>query len=1409
MDAASHHVLRTKDWIAHYRRTTRNEERPESHPQASDVASILLFHIRQGHGHHASRFLAGWRDWYAYQIVEDVLHYARVTKGLRTETSCADGEFVETLTGIGPLAAAVSFHKAPMETSWELVRKLGDACCKSDVLDIPNHYIESDEGKIEDGLRRAAAIALSLRLDQDALHIALRIPDERPTLHSFRPFPYTIFSFVFRVALLAAIHGRTIREKDLLPEDLVSVCSSIEDDVSGRDFCRRTVQLLETRWQDPNGDSQSERISQSWNHDALRSAERFLTHTLEPLLRLANAVSDVLRAPPNDIDQVFVALLDVWKDLMQRENEYDGEQARRLVQYISIETAIVLIGTRRGIRVASVERLLKLLSTWSVPSQQHVKIVEMLARRPDLHPHAGSQAQSVYATIEAESDVMYRANLCAALARALIPASVDEASEYFRRGLDQLDAVGSDDYGFIAGLLSFAAESDCGEIGEAAFHTLMNVCELNIPQDSEKFGWWRFARAMSRIAGSRVLARLSRWDDRSLVELKYTLLPFLGALVDVGKLNPSDAVALNHLADPVDYYDYGAVEFIRSICTSRGYNRQVASEMIEQFALDCCVSSRDDALKEFAERATDTFGPSAEVTKYLIAACRQSAAAANLRGDREVNRRFDNAGRKMHTKQDEQALQQQLHDIASRTDPTNEESLASAISASDHLGHRGSATPDILEMLRSRVGFGDRSRYIHAVCSLDCLNLLRKLDELRATKAAWSQSSAALIHVYGELARPLLERHADELIEHGHLSQWEIGELFALTCVPKAELALALTEVLCRNSRSVGGSVWLNLVSLIAPRAGKGRPQEALERLLASETAELADSVSDGPWQAGLYPEIDATTIASGLIWRFLGSAYAAERWRAAHSLCAFARFGRWEVVDRIARLLDAKDAGPFQAGELPFYHQHAKLWLLIALSRLAVDFPDKIATFKDRLLPIAKEVRYPHILMVHFASKALLSCVEAGEITKDGATAAFLRTADRSPYPILRTIVPGRRDAYHGQPEDAATQESRFALDYDFRKYDVDQLAGAFGRDCLQVADLVARIARETDSAVTSMYEPSGRQVPPEAHFGMITGYHTHGQQLGWHALMRAAGHLLRDTPVVEQPWSESGDPWVMWLARYVLTRHDGRWLSDVRDRTPVDTFVVLRDQQGDLVGDSHDELLKLAWIERGCVKDEIVIDALWRSVDGVQVAVSSALVKSSRACVLFNELSLEEPSQVWLPRLTLDDCEREHCLHEKDQFIPWVAHRESDAKLDSGDPYGLVCADERPRLARKYAALCALKCSDAIGRKWRDEVGNVIVRAQTWGRKGEADGGETNSGTRLVCATQYLRKVLKAHNAELLMVVQLRLFRQQHTGENAWTWRTLAVRINGSMAVEVRGIPGRGMTMRSHRSYSKTNSE
>ena len=112
---------------------------------------------------------------------------------------------------------------------------------------------------------------------------------------------------------------------------------------------------------------------------------------------------------------------------------------------LGFDIVLFVIWSRDDCKAASVKRFLDLVHNHGTGASSLISIVAILAKREPLKALAGEQAIKARALIASEDEVNYRASLLGDLGRAMLPASVDEASAYFRDGLEQMDAIGSGD----------------------------------------------------------------------------------------------------------------------------------------------------------------------------------------------------------------------------------------------------------------------------------------------------------------------------------------------------------------------------------------------------------------------------------------------------------------------------------------------------------------------------------------------------------------------------------------------------------------------------------------------------------------------------------------------------------------------------------------------------------------------------------------------------------------------------------------------------------------------------------------------------------------------------------------------------------------------------------------------------
>lgn len=1358
----------TNDWIGHYYRTDQKERFNEPGPGPLDIAAIPFFLISKGRANHAAGDLERWQDAYTFEISEYIFDYSRLAQMLSSQDPSHLIKFVDSLKRIGPLTAALSFQELSKKKCKDLVIKIVRATKGITNLNFSDHYDREHTYRLQDGLRKVAAIALSLGLRTAALKISRLVPHQRPDLWSFGHFIHHryVFPSMFQLALEAAAHKKTLCEKDVLPTELVSICSSISKRLTGKEFQDEAKKILAQKFS--NKSEGPDKLS----YDQHQESQRFLERRLEPFCSLTKALSNVLASPPSRINKNFIEFLNAWEDARKNRDPYQSRDMMDLLFCrLGFDAALFILWAREELTPASVSSFISKAHAQGLSAPELIKVVSILAKRPKLHGLAGAEAIEARKLIQDENDVEHRAALFGRLGRAMLPASIEEASVYFRDGLEQMDAIGSGDSQFTNELLLFASSLKGGVLEEQDFHTLSNICELNLGEEPEKFFWGAYGGGFSKAAGLPGLAKLSRWDDRSKISLGNTLLPYLIALLEDEKITPQDALALNRLASPVDYYYSGTKEFSQKISEKAGSNPAIISELIQQFLDNNPGVPMHDTVEELYRIAKDILGTSSEMTKYLSESRQLFPRVRDVRNEQMNYRSLSESQLWKNANKVRQQNLKELNRIAKKTDPTKAASLAQAMGDFSKLQNTYDLKGDFFASLRSKVPFAGRSQYVKAICEQEELVFYWKIDELKECKNLWGKSSAAIGELYKQMAIPFIHLHANDLIDNDRLSNSNIKEIACLCGISVPDLLLELIKILSQQG-NVAGAVWLAFAALVCPQADAGQGQIALKKLLGSEAAKLANNVTDGPWSQGLYPGDDISTVASGLIWRALGSTHAEDRWHAAHSIRCFAKFGRWEVIEHLVRNIEKKDAGSFQASELKFYFLHASLWLLISLSRIAIGYPKEIAQFKDILISIALEKNNPHVLLCHFAAKALVACLDAGELNVSGAIEQSLRNIDKSRYPIKKRSEHDRHTSQ--KPHEKPTRKIEFCIDIDFQK-DVDSLSRVFGKPAEEVSNILSEKVKQIDPKLNSMYDSGGRK-PKYRHssFRMGDRHHGYGQQLGWHALFFAAGKLLGGAPVIEDSYDE--DPWGEWLSRYLLTRNDGLWLSEGTDKMPIGTAEILlerREKDLGITGDSK-KILSVVGISNRIGK-EIVVEGRWRSPDNVEVRISSSLVPPKKAAQFARSLTQEQAFNVWIPMFY----ETENTGHDRDdrrEYSSWILCFSGEAKLDEHDPYSVPYANSRSRLARDCSDLCLLTSDDPFRRNWKDRHGKILVRSEVWGREDKDNEEGSRAGHRLLCSPSALKRILTKKDKDLLLLINLQRYEKRHQESSKWT-NTVAV--------------------------------
>jgi hypothetical protein len=212
-------------------------------------------------------------------------------------------------------------------------------------------------------------------------------------------------------------------------------------------------------------------------------------------------------------DKHFIKLTKSWVEARNEKNNYRRPEIDTFFDLFGQRLLLFSLSVRSDISVASCSEFFQELEKGIIWTATLIEVVQIFAKTSSFHEMAGVLAKKASIAIEKEDDVNHRSTLYAQISQAILPANKEDAAKYFRNGLEQMDIVGSGDYEFVSELLFFASSISGNSLDEKDFHALTNICELNI-YDSDKFDWFGFGRALSKVAGVAGLAKLGRWDDR-------------------------------------------------------------------------------------------------------------------------------------------------------------------------------------------------------------------------------------------------------------------------------------------------------------------------------------------------------------------------------------------------------------------------------------------------------------------------------------------------------------------------------------------------------------------------------------------------------------------------------------------------------------------------------------------------------------------------------------------------------------------------------------------------------------------------------------------------------------------------------------------------------------------------------
>ena len=1377
-------------WLRHYAENPISDEFDSPSPDYMDLAAIPFYHLVTGDYKKAVRFLKKINPSYVNEVnqcfftltnqftVTNRLGSSHVLKFIRS--------FTDEISLISSALQSLTLRRSAQQA---LIVQLSTACIRNS----RSRKHNSSKKLNSVSLRPATILALALGLREEARNLNGRTTRHAPNIWRFTNSPsFESASFLIGVAVDSAVRGTTVSAQDILPDELQSIGKRLRKNETAEELRKKLQSKLRLHISNAKG---LEGSKKQYSDTSATDLERYIERYFVQLITFARNLADCFAAPLGRANTPFKNLVEVWESNYKHPNRYSYDQSFvRYFQHLGVDILTYVLEVRRDIDAESIRYFLNRFHKQNyTPTWVLIRITSVTASKRNLANIASEQALLAEKLVNREDDVATRADLFADLARAVLPISAMDANTFFRKGIDQLDAIGSGDFEYTRELLEFASSIRGEEISERSFHTLTNLCELNLTEDSEKFPWGLFCKAMSRTSGVRGLAKLSRWHDREKIELEYTLMPYLKALVEDEKISAEDAVSLNRLACPVELWDLDSESFITTIRNNRPPTvERLIEELICQSEENRRYTSSLRVSEKLRDFAVDELGPHHPISLRIAKEYREYK---NLAKSIDSNQTYMQSSRNQSatpSRRDRKEIKH-VHTLAAKTNPVDDESLQLSISELLTIDTYGRFVPYFFNKIRQKLRVQSRSAYFKSILENLNLGFHSKVDELMKCKNLWISSSISLGSIIELASSSILDIHCDEFLDSAEMCRYRLREISELTDKPLSALATKLVEIITLLDRNVSASVWLCLGTLICEETKEGKGQEALEVLLQSEASALSFNVEDGVLRLDSYPVRNSGSISADFLWQSLGSPRAKDRWYAAHSIRYFARFGRWNVIDALVSKVHRDDSRSFSAEEVCFYYLHARLWLLITLARLALDYPMHIARHSSILYEIASSDSNAHVCFRHFAARALLECERGNGLVLSSAEREHLLRINESHLP--HRSEEENESLHSNADEHRNIQKQRtneFWFDYDFEKYAIRSLATVFNLPSDRVKEMIDEKVRSLDPNVKDMYDEGGRNPRFHRNTELTSEYELYGQYLAWHGLQFVAAKLLKQYPIANESelWRES---WTDWLASRFLTRDDGYWLSDGMDQIPVSANVkVLElncvDERNLAITGDREKLLSLISIRNGKIGRDLIVYGDWRSRDDVAIHVSSAMVNERNGRKLARDLiDNNDPFSVWLPTPSSDEEHLSLDLSRFEDYRPCIVCASGEATmLERHDPLSVTSVDTRPRFTREIIDHFKLREGDPFRRTWRMGTSNVVAVAEAWGiKRARGNSGESNS--RLICKRGFLRKVLEWKKANLILLIELQRYEKHYDSRGGRYSATFAVvRVRKDLKIE-----------------------
>ncbi|MDK1313649.1 hypothetical protein [Pseudoalteromonas ardens] len=656
--------------------------------------------------------------------------------------------------------------------------------------------------------------------------------------------------------------------------------------------------------------------------------------------------------------------------------------------------------------------------------------------------------------------------------------------------------------------------------------------------------------------------------------------------------------------------------------------------------------------------------------------------------------------------------------------------------------------------------------FLKIITEADLLNFFDIHSAFEKIPSAWKEKTS-VVKAWDNLIEYLAARFPNRFTQ-GRERDYLIKH-FILTNSTHKAIRQGVLKGLSNSVDIESASALFSFVHYSASKLSILQAKKLVESGLSRLESFLDEDYADGNWSTDNSIPENVTHALSCYIYANLGSPYPEERWRAVHAVL---RLYDLNCQTEISLLIECYSCGipkSYIPTKYKFYDLHAKLYLLVALTRGGHKSPELLLKHKDFFSKIALN-RKQGILFQYYAKQI---CLEIERHSPDSYPAQLIESIKKVCV-TQYTCVNESKYCFHTESKWHKAKllptlpDIRFG--YDFENNWCRPLGRVFGVSGSQVQDLVKDIlTNQWGISFDSSHIPDPRSdlwKSQRNSYEVFNSRYSYPKidnftfYISYHLLLEVASRLLESMPVLHEEENDIS-AWDEWLKEHLILNNNRMLLSEYRNSMPIERRGWVQEKDHE---DWRWQITASDFIDELIVTEDLTT---WLNVGGKlseykdgrkeRISFTSILVPKKVAQSLLNTVTDFE-SHTYDCYL-FNYCVDEHTPPNHPFYcIKWLSRNEENNDIESKDPFvGEI--DARPfKLSHQINEVFEVTYSDDQKSCFLEYSKSICLKNKYWSDDKPLDSDTyVRNGSYALASLEFLELICERMNVEIAIQVNI----------------------------------------------------